>query len=61
MHRNFKLTEAPDAVDIRTEGRRSGVGNLHRRGSHKNKAAKAAVRRSLKRADKGRFRLESEI
>ena len=59
-YRNYRLSETPDVHDIQTEGRRTAVGGK-KRGYMKNKASKAVSRRSLKRSDKGKFRLDSEI
>lgn len=52
-----RFTEWPDVGDIRCEARKSITGRLKRdHGYMKNKEAKAATRRSMKRSDKAKFK-----
>lgn len=58
-----KLEEYPDVADIQEEARRSRVGRLPTKsGQYKsytrNSRSKRAVRRSLKRADKAKLKLD---
>ena len=60
-YKTKKLTECPDVADIKTEGRRSAVGQYAGKsgeyhGYTKSKTNKAAIRRNLKRADKARVK-----
>lgn len=59
-YHSIKLTEFPDVGDIRAEGRHSRVGRLDDKSYIRDPRRKAAVRRSLKRADKRRMREPEE-
>jgi hypothetical protein len=63
-YRHQRLEEYPDVADLKNEARKTGAGKLRGKGgdyrAYRDTKGRKQLRRSLKRADKAKDRLEDE-